>query len=89
MLIGTLRNQISWNAAHQIPVSHLQEEITQLKQELVSFENVLASIQDRQERNIICCRYALGMNTHETAYQLSISRATVGRICKHYFSSGR
>lgn len=78
--IHGMKQQITWNQRHRLPVLDLPDKVSQLMQELIRFEDVLYSITDRRARNIICLRFVLGLNERDTADYMHISRRTVSRI---------
>lgn len=76
------KEHMRWNILHSLPVFDMPEKIRELGQALVRFEEILYNdIQDRRVRNIICCRYALGISKRNTAFLLGISMGTVDRAC--------
>ena len=80
-LIHTIQTQIAWNIRHGLSVLALSGQVRELSGELLHFEDILAGIPDIRTRNVICCRYALGMNLHNTADYIGLSARTVERIC--------
>lgn len=79
--IHSIRQRIAWNIRHGLPVLSMPEKVDQLLAALLRFEMILDGILDRRTRNVICCRYALGMSERDTADMVDISPGTVDRIC--------
>ena len=79
--IHSLRQRIAWNIRHGLPVLTMPNQVDQLMGELLRFEMILDDIPDRRTRNVIVCRYALGMSERDTADMMDVSRGAVDRIC--------
>ena len=79
--IHSIRQRLAWNIRHDLPVMSMPEKVNQLLSALLRFEMILDGISDRRTRNIIVCRFALGMSERDTAFVMGISAGTVGRIC--------
>ena len=79
ILISTLQQQIAWNQRHGLPVISLSARVADLKRQLLQFEDILDTINDRQARNIICCRFVLRMNNRQVAEVMLIHRNTVAK----------
>ena len=79
--IHGLKERLAWNQRHGLPVLNILEKIGQLMNALIRFEDLLDGIPDRRARNVISCRYALGLNVRETSDIIGVSCLTVERIC--------
>lgn len=80
MVAGLLLHGIEWNRLHGLPLQDLTERVQQMRRELFRFEMIMDAIRDRRTRNVIRCRYALGMTETETADFLGLSRGTIARL---------
>ena len=78
--IHSIRECIAWNTRHGLPVLTMPELIHQLTADVIRFEDVLHTIPDRRTRNILRCRFALGMTERQTADYMQLSHGTVNRI---------
>ena len=79
--IHGLKERLAWNQRHGLPVLNIPEKIGQLMNALIRFEDLLDSIPDRRSRNVISCRYALGLTVRDTSDIIGTSCMTVERIC--------
>ena len=80
IIAGLLLHGIEWNRRHGLLLQNLIEQVEQMQRELFRFEMIMDAIPDRRVRNVIRCRYALGMTETETAEFLGLSRGTIARI---------
>ena len=85
--INTLQRQLDWNRRHSLPDHDLPDQIRELKQLLIRFQDIVEEIPDRRTANIIRCRFALGMSTREISDCLELSKNTVLSYITDYLSS--
>ncbi len=69
----TIRQSIVWNQRHGMPLMDLPDQLRELREMILRFEDVLALIPERRTRNVIRCRYALGWNIQDTAAFMGLS----------------
>lgn len=79
-LFHTIRQQIAWNIHHGLKTLMLDIEKTQLMADIMRFEDIIERIPDRRTRNIIRCRFALGMDVYSIAEYMGMSGGHVERI---------
>ena len=79
-LLHTLRLIIDWTVRHGLPVHMYMKEAESLKMELLRFEDILNRIQDRPVRNVLCCRFALGMSIEKAAEYMNTSTENINRL---------
>lgn len=79
-VLHSLRLQIAWNLRHGLPIFDMPEKITQIRNRLAMFGEILDRIPDRRTRNIIRCRFALGMDVYSIAEYMRMSGGHVERI---------
>ena len=79
--IHAMKQRLAWNRRHGLPELNIPEQIRELIRELIRFEELMETITDRRARNVICCRFVLGMSVRSTADYLRLSCNTVERIC--------
>jgi DNA-directed RNA polymerase specialized sigma subunit len=80
--LHSLREQIAWNQRHGQPVSDLQEQKHRLKENIIRFEDLIDSIQDRRARVILRCRFALGMTLPDVSAFMELSCYRISTITK-------
>ncbi len=88
-LIHTIRNQANWNHRHGLPTVRMIRQAEELQRDLIRFEEILDSIQDRRTRNAVNACFALGMSEPEISILLNIHPGSVGRILNSFLRSLR
>ena len=76
------RKHIEWNQRHGLPVFNMTRRVSEMLRMLLRFEEIMDTTPDIRARNVLCCRYALGMSTEQIAETMGISRPTVDRLCQ-------
>ena len=79
-LMNTITRQLDRARRYRLPVCQLPEQARRLMDDIMSFETIMERIQDRQARNVLRCRFALGYTVRETADYLGMSTGKVDRI---------
>lgn len=74
------REHIEWNRRHGLPVFNMTERVSEMLRLLLRFEEIIDTTPDIKTRNVLCCRYALGMPTEQIAETMGISCPTVDRL---------
>lgn len=76
------REYIKWNRQHGLPVFNMPEKVSEMLRLLLRFEEIINAMPDIKTRNILRCRYALGMSTEQIAERMGTSCQTVDRLCR-------
>lgn len=80
LLLNSIQKQIKWNYKFFLPVKFLAEKRKALCRDLLMFEYILSDIKDIRMRNVIRCRYALGMTIEETAERMELCTMTINKL---------
>ena len=73
----SIQQCIDWNQRHGLPLMDLPDQLRNLREKILMFEDVLARIQDRRTRTVIRCRYAFGWSIPETAAFMEVSKELI------------
>lgn len=79
-LLHCTRLIIDWNIRHGLPVRYYTKDAEQLKNDLLRYDDLVNRIEDREARNVINCRFALGMSIEATAEYMNTSTEKINRL---------
>ena len=80
LLISSIQAQIKWNDKFCLPVQTLYEKRKALCRDLLLSDYVISDINDMRIRNVIRCRYVLGMTIEETAERMNVCTLTINKL---------
>lgn len=80
LLISSIQEQIKWNDKFCLPVQTLYEKRKALCRDLLLSDDAISDINDMRIRNVIRCRYVLGMTIEETAESMNVCTLTISKL---------